>query len=307
MNAVVFGGSGFIGSHVADVLTDRGFQVTLFDRVESPYRKANQKMVVGDVQDLDTVKEVVRGHNYVLNFCGIAGLGDAKDNPVLATEANILGNLKLLEAMRDEPPRRFIFASTYYVYSESGSIYRVTKQSCELFIKEYARLYGLPYSILRYGSVYGPRAGHANAIYRFLREAVEFGRITRRGRGEDFREYIHVLDAAAATHAIMVDREFENRHVILAGHQKIKVDDLFIMINEMMEGKLSINHAPAETNPHGHYTITPYTFKPDTAVRYTAETHHDLGQGMLSMMHEIYGSLNHDSLYQEKACPRWNA
>ena len=292
MKALVFGGSGFIGSHVADCLTNRGFEVTIYDRTESAYRQPSQKMIVGNVRDLAAIRKAVAGQDYVLNFAGIAGLPEAKAQAITATEANILGNLTVLEALKDEPPKCYVFASTYYVYSDAGSIYRVTKQSCELFIEEYSRQYGIPFAILRYGSVYGPRAGRANAIYRFLREAVEFGRITRKGRGEDQREYINVLDAAEATCDIMVKEKFNNRHVIIAGQQRIKVDDLFTMINEMMGRKLSITYAPAESNDHGHYVMTPYSFKPQLAVRYTTECHHDLGQGLLQLMQEIHDSLD---------------
>lgn len=289
--ALVLGGAGFIGSHVADHLSDRGFEVTVFDRVESPYLRPEQRMMVGSVNDLQAVKAAVEGQEYVLNFAGIAGLNEAKENPILATTVNVLGNLNVLEAMKDQPPGRYVFASTYYVYSESGSIYRVTKQACELYIEEYARQYGLPYSILRIGSVYGPRAGAPNAIYRFLREAVEHGRITRKGRADDQREYINVLDIAAATCEILVDDRFVDQYIILAGQRKIEVNDLFSMINEMMGGRLTITYAPAESNDHGHYAITPYSFRPKVAYRYTADCHHDLGQGMLQMMHDIYDEL----------------
>ena len=292
MKAIVLGGSGFIGSHMADLLSAKGLEVTVFDRSESAYLKPSQHMIVGSIGDLDAIKKAVAGQDYVLNFAGIAGLREAKERAITATTINVLGNLNLLAAIRENPPKRYIFASTYYVYSESGSIYRVTKQCCELFIDEYAKQYSIPFTVMRYGSVYGPRAGTANAIYRFLREAVEFGRITRKGRGDDQREYISVLDAAQATYEVMLNSELANHHIILAGQQRIKVDDLFAMINEMMGGKLSITYAPAETDDHGHYVMTPYSFKPEQAVRYSTDCHHDLGQGMPQLMHEIHDKLN---------------
>jgi len=90
----------------------------------------------------------------------------------------------------------------------------------------------------------------------------------------------------------MTQDRFENGHIILAGQQPIKVNDLFTMISEMMGGKLSITYAPADTNDHGHYVMTPYSFKPDEAIRYNLDTHHDLGQGLLQLMHEIHATLN---------------
>lgn len=292
MKVIVFGGSGFIGSHMADYLTKMQHQVTIFDHQESQFLKPGQTMMVGSILDLAAVKEAVKGQAYVMNFAGIAGLNDAKENPVAAAEVNIIGNLNVLEAIRIYPPKRYIFSSTYYIYSHSGSIYRVTKQSSELFIEEYAEQYDIPFTILRYGSVYGPRAGNANAIYRFLREAVERQSITRKGEGKDQREYIHVLDCAAAAYQIMFDDRYINRHLILTGQQRIKIDDLFLMINEMMGGRLSITYAPGDLNTHGHYAISPYSYKPQTALRFNLDCYHDLGQGMLSLMSEIQESLN---------------
>ncbi len=295
MKTLVIGGAGFIGSHVADLLATKDHEITIFDRMESPYLKEGFHTIVGDINDPKALEDAVKGKDYVLNFAGIAGLNDAKEHPIDAATINILGNLNVLEALRKHPPRRYVFASTFYVYSTSGSIYRITKQSSEMFVEEYSKQYGINFSILRYGSVYGTRAGYANAIYRFLREAVEFGSITRKGSGSDQREYISVIDAATSTYQIMVDPECENKHYILAGQQKFKVDDLFHMINEMMGGRLSITYQPGDLNTHGHYSITPYSFKPAQATRYTLNCYHDLGQGMLEMMHEI-----HDQLNQEK-------
>ena len=113
MKALVLGGSGFIGNHMADLLTEKGFEVTVFDRTQSPYLQENQKMVLGSINDLRALKEVVAGQDYVLNFAGIAGLPETKENAVAASEVNIIGNLKVLEANRDHPPKRYAFASTY--------------------------------------------------------------------------------------------------------------------------------------------------------------------------------------------------
>ena len=115
MRAVVFGGSGFIGSHVADMLSEKGMEVTIYDICESRYLKPNQEMVVGNLKDVAKLNEVIVDQDYVINCAGIADLGEAKRNPVSATETNILGNLNILEAMRKKPPLRYVFASTYYV------------------------------------------------------------------------------------------------------------------------------------------------------------------------------------------------
>src|SRR3989344_7937236 len=117
---VVFGGAGFLGSHVADILTDRGYSVVIFDRKESPYLKEGQISIVGDINDPKSVGEAMEGCQIVYNFAAVADIGKAKDEPLDTVKTNILGNAILLEAARARRIERFVFASTLYVYSKAG-------------------------------------------------------------------------------------------------------------------------------------------------------------------------------------------
>jgi len=151
--AIVFGASGFLGSHVADALSIAGYRVRLFDRIASPYKRDDQEMIIGDIMDLSQVIEAAKGANVVYNFAAIADIDEAHDKPLATAAINVLGNMHALEAARIAGVRRFVFASTIYVYSESGSFYRASKQAAERFIETYHERYGLDYSILRYGSL----------------------------------------------------------------------------------------------------------------------------------------------------------
>lgn len=297
MKAVIFGGSGFLGSHVADMLTRAQIDVTIFDLMPSTHLKPRQTMIIGDIRDAQKVAAAVGGQDYVLNFAGIAGLEDARKKPIQAADVNILGNLNILEAMVKHPPKRYIFASTYYVYSEFGSVYRITKQACELFIEDYAARFDLNYSILRFGSLYGERSNESNAVYRFLKDAMTKNKIVRDGSGEDIREYVHVIDAARSTVEVMMKQEYENQHVILAGNQRIKIKELLEMIREIMSKDIEIEYKPLPENDMDHYKITPYAFKPKTALRYTGEGYHDLGQGLLQMLYSIRDQMHEDEIH----------
>ena len=169
MKAIIFGGAGFLGSHVADALTEEGHNVSIYDLKKSSYLQKNQKMIMGDILDAKKVRQAVKGCDYVYNFAGIAGIEDCWKNPSRCVEVNVLGNTHILEACRVNAVKRFIFASTLYVYSRSGSFYRASKQSCELMTEAYAERFGLNYTILRYGSLYGPRADEENWICRILK------------------------------------------------------------------------------------------------------------------------------------------
>ena len=80
---IVFGGSGFIGSHVADELTNRGYNVLIFDSNQSPYIQDNQKMIIANILDLSKVKEAVKGCDYVYNFAAIAEISKASRKKLL--------------------------------------------------------------------------------------------------------------------------------------------------------------------------------------------------------------------------------
>jgi len=158
MRALIFGGSGFLGSHVADALTEGGYDVTIFDRNESMYLRGDQKMVVRDILDEESVKQAVSQADYVYNFAGIADIDEASRNPFETIKQNIIGNALVLESCRQAKIKRYVFASSLYVYGKSGSFYRSSKQSCELIIENYNEMYNIPYTILRYGSLYGPES-----------------------------------------------------------------------------------------------------------------------------------------------------
>jgi UDP-glucose 4-epimerase len=289
MKIVVFGGSGFLGSHVADALTDAGHNVTIYDIRPSPYLTDAQKGIIGDILDSAKVEKTVHNADVVYNFAGIADINDASQKPLDSVKYNILGNSIILEACHKAKIKRYVFASSLYVYSKAGSFYRSTKQACELLIENYHEAFGLSYTILRYGSLYGPRADDRNFIYRVIQQALTEGKIAREGDGEEIREYIHVLDAAKGSVDILSE-EFANQHVILTGQQQMKIKDLLMMIKEMLDNKVKVEFLPASKNHH--YEITPYSFAPKIGKRLTSRTYLDLGQGILDSISTVYRNVN---------------
>ena len=287
---VVFGASGFLGSHVADALTAAGYRVRLFDRSPSPYLQSNQEMIIGDIMNLDQVIEAAKGTSIIYNFAAIADIDEANDKPIPTATINVLGNMHALEAARIAGARRFVFASSIYVYSESGSFYRASKQAAERFTETYHERYGLDYSILRYGSLYGRRSDKRNGIYRMLHEAVAHHSITYKGSGDAMREYIHVEDAARMSVQILAP-EFANRHMILTGQERLRIKDVMTMISEILPWPVELHFD--EANAVHHYEITPYAFQPRVGRKLVLNEHVDLGQGILDCLREIHQDLHH--------------
>ncbi len=283
---VVFGGSGFLGSHVADELAKRGFEVIVYDLREYDRLKENQTMIVGDINDEEKVRVAVKDADVLYNFSAVADIEEAAVKPMETVRVNVLGNTNILDIAREYKVRRFVFASSLYVYGNTGSFYRTSKYASELIIDSFQEVYGIDYTILRYGSLYGK--DEHNWIYKILKEALLTGKITRHGDGEELREYIHAEDAARYSVDILSD-EYKNQCVVLTGHHPIKIKDLLTMIREIMGNKIEIEYLPAE--PSYHYEITPYSFTPKMARKLTSNYYIDLGQGIIDCLDHIHKSL----------------
>ena len=289
---LVTGSSGFIGSHVADVLEERDYQVILFDAVPAKYKTNTQEEYIGDLLNPDHIAKAMKNCQYVFHFAAQADINSSSEDPTKTIHNNIIGTQNILEMARKTSVKRVLFASTIYVYSELGSFYRVSKQACEKIIEEYQKEFGLDYTILRFGSLYGPRANDFNAIRSFLIHAIKEKKIIRRGDGEELREYIHVKDAARLS-VVSLDEKHINKHLIITGNQQIKVKDLLTMIREIFNCEIEIKF-DLEDELH-HYEITPYNYKPQVAQKITSDTFHDLGQGLLDLLYDLELEMNKEN------------
>ncbi len=289
-NILVTGGAGFLGSHIADELSARGHHVTITDLNESKWKKKDQEMVVGDITDDKFLLDVVKGKDVIYHLAALADLNAARTKPIETAKINIVGTVKLLEMAKNLKIEKFLFASSVYVYSREGGFYRCSKQACETYIEEFNRTYNLNYTILRYGSLYGPRADISNGVYRLLKQAMIDGKVDHKGTPEDKREYIHVKDAAKLS-ADVIAPEYNNTHIVLTGNDLLKIEDLFFMFSEMLGKQIEQNYITNES-ADGHYRVTPYAFTPRAGKKLTTPHYVDMGQGILQIIEQIYKEMN---------------
>ena len=123
------------------------------------------------------------------------------------------------------------------------------------------------------------------------------GKISYSGDGNEVREYIDVLDAAQGSVEIL-DDEFKNEYIIVTGHHSMKVNELFVMINEILEKDIKIDYIQPKHDEH--YRITPYKFIPKIGKKYVRKRYTDIGQGILLCMQEIYDQIHHHNNEQQK-------
>lgn len=284
MKILVTGGSGFLGSHVADALSDAEHDVSLLDLNPSPWLRDDQNMICANILDQDSVNEAVKNCDIIYHLAALADINEAIFKPRETVEINLLGTLNLLEAAREFSVERFVFASSIYVYSDQGSFYRTSKQACELLLQDYFEQFGLDYTILRFGSLYGPRSDNSNGIFNLLSQALNKNKIEYYGTGEEIREYIHVLEAAAMCVDIL-DKEFKEQIVHLTGTERMSSNEMLSMIREIMGNNIDISFQMKKEQ--GHYVQTPYSYKPKLGRRLRRNTYIDLGLGLLDCLHEM--------------------
>ena len=281
---LVIGGAGFLGSHVADQLSELGHDVTVYDRTESPYLRDDQNMITGDLS-FESINAAMHNMDIVFHFAAIADIHESNKDPYSTVNANVLGAVNVFEAARTHKISKLLYASSMYVYSDSGGFYRATKQAAETLLKAYFEKYNLPYTVLRYGSLYGPRSQPWNGLNKYITEIMKTDQITYRGNGEERREYIHIVDAARIT-AQAIDSRYDNKSLLITGQQSLASKQILELIFEILGKTKNINFEN-NNDDTSHYRLTPYRYKPDLAVKLNPDHFIDFGQGIIEMIEQI--------------------
>jgi len=291
MKALVTGGAGFVGHHIVKELVKHRIETIVYDVCEPSGIPAVKNIrslctyIKGDVLDGEQITEAMQGCDYVFHTAAIADVDQARKIPRKTMEVNVIGTTNCLDAARKTGVKRFLFASTVYVSGNRGSFYRLSKQTCESLCKIYHEEFGLEYTVLRYGSLYGREPNHWNFIYGVCKSLLTTGAFTYSSSPDAVREYIHINDAVRETVRIASDQQFANKAVLITGHQRMKMKEFFDMIQEILGKNVAIHYAPFENNPH--YIITPYSFEIDVPVRVNLSTYVDISEGILDCLREI--------------------
>jgi len=216
VRAIVTGGAGFIGSHVAEALVARGDEVHVLDDLTSGKPEnvpAGAELHVADVREPDGVFDTVKPER-VFHLAAQASVSVSVKEPRFDAEVNVLGTVAVLVAALDHGAQ-VVFASTGgAIYGECErparedderrplSPYGTSKLAGEEYLAAWNRLHGTGHVSLRYGNVYGPRQdphGEAGVVAIFLRAVADGRRPTIFGDGNDVRDYVYVGEVARAT------------------------------------------------------------------------------------------------------------
>jgi len=237
MAVLITGGSGFIGSHVVDKLKDSGFDVLVFD-IAKPHRD-DVKFIKGDITSQDQLNKAMSDIEYVYHIAAASDINKVLEQPLNAVNLNILCTARVLDAARVNDVERVLFASSYFVDSGKGHLYATTKKASELICIDYHTLYGLPFTILRYGTAYGPRSRGEDVISLFVKRALSGEPLEIHGSGTQSRNFIYVEDLAKGNVAALSDVA-KNRIYILEGRRAVTIRELAEIVTRIFDEDLDI-------------------------------------------------------------------
>ena len=289
MKIIVTGGSGFLGSHVADELSKRGHKVIIFDKKKSKWLRDDQKMMIGDVFNYKVLENAIKGCQVVYNFAALADLDQAMTEPLVSARTNILGTIQSLNLCKKHKVKRFIQASSIYAGTDQGGFYSCSKRAADDYVKEFYKSYNQNYTILRYGSVYGPRSDKSNGLRKIIVRAIWQRKLIYMGNKKTIRKYVNVLDVAKASVETLKD-SYKNKSILLTGQKGEKISEVLKFLSKTLKINSKIIYKNEKKSKHYVTKPNPYIMTQATEFKFNKTA--DLEKSILSLIEKLKNKLN---------------
>ena len=255
MNALVTGGAGFIGAHLAEGLLERGHAVRVLDDLFSGARgdvPSAADLTIGSVVDEDAARAAVDGADVVFHLAAHRSVPRSVDHPLETDLANVHGTITVLTAARDAGVRRVVYASSSSVYGSTDDLptpesappsprspYAVSKLAGEHYCRVFTDVFGLETTALRFFNVYGPRqppgSQYAGVIPLFV-DALHSGTpLIVHGDGKQSRDFTYVEDAVMATIAAAHAPSASGRVYNIAGGKPHSLLELLEILGRLLD------------------------------------------------------------------------
>lgn len=277
MKVLVTGGAGFIGSHTAEKLLDKGWEVVVLDNLSTGLRDhvdSRARFIELDVLDSKLSSLFMQERfDYVIHLAAQTAVPYSIDHPDIDCRVNLLGLVNVLEACRHTSVKRVIFASSAAVYGEVDSLpitedctlkpasfYGLTKLTSEKYLDLYSQIHGVNYIAFRYANVYGERqgdGGEGGVVSIFTRRICSDQPVSIFGDGGQTRDFIYVGDVAEANcQALTAPQLAANRVYNISTQTQTSVSDLVEILAAAAGKQVDQKHAPARDGDIYHSMLS---------------------------------------------------
>jgi len=263
--ALITGGAGFIGSHVARQMIDLGWDVVVLDDLSMGKREnvpEGAELIVGDVRDPGAVRHALAGVDTVLHLAAVVSIRASVEHFYEDAEVNLMGTINLLSACAERGISKFVYASSMAVYADSPtaepipetyrlepiSPYGISKLAGEKYALQVGEQFGFDAVALRYFNTYG--AGqtftpYVGVITIFIRRLLKGEPPVIFGDGEQQRDFVHVEDVAAATVAA-VERDVSGVAINVGSGVATSVNQIADMLRRRIAPQVEPLRGPAQ-------------------------------------------------------------
>jgi nucleoside-diphosphate-sugar epimerase len=268
--ALITGGAGFIGSHIAEALVKQGCDVIIFDNLASghigniAHLKNSVSFVQGDIQDDGALMKACKGCDIIFHHAAVVSVTQTVAEPITSAIVNDLGTLKVLELARQNGVKRVILASSSAVYGDDPQLpksesmparpqspYAVQKWTNEQYAKLYYSLYGMETVCLRYFNVYGPRqdpsSPYSGVISIFMTKASQNIAPNIYGDGRQTRDFVFVKDVVQANLLAAENASAPGEVFNVGTGDSIEINTLWNKVAGIAHCELKPHHGSART------------------------------------------------------------
>jgi len=301
---LIAGGAGFIGSHTADLLMEKGIEVRVLDNLTSGFRSnlpADNPLlefIEGDIRDADSVKAAMKGITHVVHLAAQVSVVASLEDPEFSAQQNIIGYLNVLDAAKNAGVKRMVYASSAAIYGEPHvlpltedvpmkqlSPYGLEKKFNEDYADLYYRLYNFTSVGMRFFNVYGPRqdpkSPYAGVIALFMDRIKDKLPLVVNGDGEHSRDFVYVRDVAR-TNVAALEMDYQGACNVATG-QRTSLLDLIRVLSEVTGNEANVSHVEAREGDIVHSLAD--TSVMNKQLNVVAET--DLKVGLAKLLESI--------------------